>query len=155
MDAECWNCTNFYRFMRPMRYYTSHPQNFATISVSRLVAHPMIMLLEQNQMVRYRWHLTFVFSLLTTLLNPVEPESPPSKIHLLASCQICKLEPLQFSVSNTAHLANRPGSEPISFGKCTYGGGGGNCPHVQEAYISSLNDFDDGIYYIPFLQDVK
>jgi len=32
--------------------------------------------------------------------------------------------------------------------QCIYGGGGGNCPHVQEAYIPSLNDLKHTIYSI-------
>lgn len=41
-----------------------------------------IMLLEQDpDMHCCRLHLRFAFDLLTTLLNPVEPVSPPSKIH--------------------------------------------------------------------------
>ena len=51
----------------------------ATISVSRLVAHPMIMPLGQDQMgPDYRWHLTFAFGLLEPLLRPSKPWSPPS-----------------------------------------------------------------------------
>ena len=42
----------------------------ATTSVSRLVAHPMIMLLEQDQMMRScRLHLTVAFGLLEPLLR--------------------------------------------------------------------------------------
>ena len=48
----------------------THSSRIATSSVSRSVAHPMIMLLEQDQMVQsYRWHLTFAFGLLEPLLR--------------------------------------------------------------------------------------
>ena len=32
LDAMRWNCTNFYWFMRPARYYTSRPQNSLSLT---------------------------------------------------------------------------------------------------------------------------
>ena len=73
----------------------------------------MIMLLEQDQMgPDYRWHLTFAFGLLTTLLKVIDPNFGPAKIPIL-----------------------------LYSGEDGYFGGPARyCPEVLQSYISSLND---------------